>query len=71
MQDEAHRLGCVFCLIFKEKLCSYSLKAASVITVIVKVISFISSKGVSHSEFQDLLNNLKKEFRDGSGMRKC
>jgi hypothetical protein len=54
----------VFYLILQKKLCSYSPKAVSVIAVIVKVTSFISSKGISHSEFQDLLNNLETEFID-------
>ncbi|GFG37019.1 hypothetical protein Cfor_05725 [Coptotermes formosanus] len=51
-------------LIHQEKLCAKSLKAESVIRVVVNVVNSILSKGLNHREFQDFLHNLETEFRD-------
>ncbi|GFG37021.1 hypothetical protein Cfor_05726 [Coptotermes formosanus] len=69
MQEEVTKNGInnvmkYYFLIHQEKLCAKSLKAESVIRVVVNVVNSILSKGLNHREFQDFLHNLETEFRD-------
>ena len=45
------------CIIHQENLCAKSLKMQNVMSIVIKTVNFIRSKGLHHREFQELLHS--------------
>jgi hypothetical protein len=52
------------CLIHQENLCAKSVKMTNVITVVAKLVYYIRSKGLNHSQFQQFLSDMDSENGD-------
>ena len=52
------------CIIHQENLCAKSLKMQNVMSIVIKTVNFIRSKGLRHREFQELLHSIGADFRD-------
>jgi hypothetical protein len=55
-----HDLFVYHCLICQENLCTKSVKMTNVVTV-AKLVNYIRSKGLSHHQFQQFLNDMDSE----------
>jgi hypothetical protein len=52
------------CLIHQENLCAKSAKITNVFTVVAKLVNYIRSKGLNHSQFQQFLSHMGSENGD-------
>ena len=69
LQLEANKVGNdsvmrFHCIIHQENLCAKSLKMQNVISIVIKTVNFIRSKGLRHREFQELLHSIDADFQD-------
>lgn len=58
-----HDLIILHCLLRQENLCVKSRKMTNVITVVSKLVNFIGSKEINHSQFKDFLSDVESEHR--------
>ena len=69
LQLEANKVGNdsvmrFHCIIHHENLCAKSLKMQNVMSVVIKTVNFIRSKGLRYREFQELLHSIDADFQD-------
>ena len=69
LQLEANKVGNdsvmrFHCIIHQEKLCAKSLKMQNVMSIVIKTVNFICSKGLRYREFQELLHSIDADFQD-------
>ena len=69
LQLEANKVGNnsvmqFHCIIHQENLCAKSLKMQNVMSIVIKMVHFIRSKGLHHREFQELLHSIDADFQD-------
>ena len=69
LQLEANKVGNdsvmrFHCIIHQENLCAKSLKMQKVMSIVIKTVNFIRSKGLHHREFQELLHSIDANFQD-------
>ena len=69
LQLEANKVGNdsvmrFHCIIHQENLCPNSLKMQNVMSIVIKTVNFIRSKGLHHREFQELLHSIDADFQD-------
>ena len=69
LQLEANKVGNdsvmrFHCIIHQENLCAKSLKMQSVMSIVIKTVNFIRSKGLRRREFQELLHSIDADFQD-------
>ena len=69
LQLEANKVGNdsvmrFHCIIHQENLCAKSLKIQNIMSIVIKTVNFIRSKGLHHREFQELLHSIDADFQD-------
>lgn len=52
------------CILHQENLCAKILDIPHVMTIVVKVVNFVKSRGLNHRQFQCLLATMESEFGD-------
>ncbi len=60
----ADKLIVCHCIIHQENLCAQSIKMKNVMSIVVKCVNFIKSKGLNNRQFKELLLELETDYGD-------
>jgi hypothetical protein len=52
------------CIIHQQALCSKLANLENVMSVVVKTINYIKTRGINHRQFQSFLNEIESEYTD-------